>query len=111
RGRLVRRGAAADPRDHAHRAGVPGGVSAGIRLRYSHLHLSQRCDPPRPLTARLLQPRKGAFSWIRPPQSTLVPALPVSAWAAPASAWASSSATTSPRRYATRRPRKVSSVT
>ena len=50
--RLVWRGAAAHPGHHAHRTRVSGGLSASLRVRHSHLHLSQRCDTPGPLTAR-----------------------------------------------------------
>ena len=38
-------------RHHAHGARVPGRFPASLRLRHSHLHLSQRCDTPGPLTA------------------------------------------------------------
>ena len=33
-------------------AGDAGRLPAGLRLRHPHLHLSQRCDSPGPLTAR-----------------------------------------------------------
>src|SRR4029077_10365393 len=48
---LARSRLTAHTRHHAHGARVPGRFPASLRLRHSHLHLSQRCDTPGPLTA------------------------------------------------------------
>src|SRR5262249_32932500 len=57
RPRLARRRLAVHPRHHAHSARVSGGFLASLRFRHSHLHLSQRCDTPGPLTAPSCAPR------------------------------------------------------
>ena len=45
----------------ADRARIAGRLPAGLRLRHPHLHLSQRCDSPGPLTARPHPTSKRSF--------------------------------------------------
>jgi F-type H+-transporting ATPase subunit a len=57
------------PHCRADRARAAGRVPASLRLRDSHVHLSQRCNPPGPLNPpRLSNLEKGALSWILKPQ-------------------------------------------
>ena len=112
--RLAWRDAAARPHGGADRARTAGRVPAGLRVHHPHLHLSQRCASPGPLTAQLSTnrtSRKGASTWIQWPPNISAPALRASAWAAPASASAPFSAIISPPRCAIRPPPKASSAT
>jgi hypothetical protein len=50
--RMGRRRAAARAYRHAYRARTPRGIPAGLRVRYSHVHLSWRSNTPAPLNSR-----------------------------------------------------------
>ena len=82
----IARGAAARHGGRADRARAAGRVPAGLRVHHPHLHLSQRCDPPGPLSPSSIPHvhSKELSTWIRSPRSTSALVSPASAWAAPA---------------------------
>src|SRR5690606_6416607 len=89
----------------------------GLCVRTADLHVSQRRDPPVPLTTNLGGWPAGPKSlerttkWKLKPRSSSVPVLLVSVWLAPPLAWPTSSATSCRVPCATRRLPRASSVT
>ena len=109
--RLGRRGAAARHGGRADRARAAGRVPAGLRVHHPHLHLSQRCDPPGPLSVRSLQPRKGVSSMDPIAAKYIGAGIACIGMGGAGVGVGPSSVIISPPRCAIRRPRRASSAT